>query len=392
MAENTNQTSENQDELSKKDFHEIMMQQYQLLNSQFSTIRQLQLDKEERSAEFDFTRLIPGFLRKKKNADGKESPSAFKSLFINLFNQSILLVSRYYKVILACGIAGLIYGIVIYFTATKIYTNTIKYNAGVLSNSFFEPIVNKLGQMTDDDKALAKSLGITQDEASKIVNIYFSEFRSYKLEKKVIINDTLTERVSYYPFFDIVISTTDNSILDNVEVGLTNYLSNNSYIKNRTDLLAYNYTQQLSDLNEQVKNLDTLSNTAVAFLRQTENNKYYVKETGLGGNGGIILSQDEKINDIIGNVLRESRYINNQRMVIYEQLALIEKDDFQLIDSHSSSTSSSFPKGKHIIMYTIYGIFFGICLAIILTIFKLLQKKAALLEKAESENQATTAV
>ncbi|MBR4215699.1 MAG: hypothetical protein IKR94_10305, partial [Bacteroidales bacterium] len=92
------------------------------------------------------------------------------------------------------------------------------------------------------------------------------------------------------------------------------------------------------------------------------------------------------------NVLRESRYINNQRMVIYEQLALIEKDDFQLIDSHSSSTSSSFPKGKHIIMYTIYGIFFGICLAIILTIFKLLQKKAALLEKAESENQATTAV
>ena len=239
--------------------------------------------------------------------------------------------------------------------------------------------------MTDDDKALAKILGITEDEASKIANISFSEFRGYKLEKKVIINDTLTERVSYYPFFDIVVSTTDNSILDNVETGLTNYLSTNSYIKNRTNLLAYNYNQQLSDLNEQVKSLDTLSNTAVAFLRQTDNNKYYVKETGLGGNGGIILSQDEKINDIIGNVLKESRFINNQRMVIYEQLALIEKDDFQLIDSHSSSTTSSFPKVKHIVLYTFYGLFLGVGVAFILTIFKLLQKKAAKLEKIESE-------
>ena len=50
MAENTKQNLENQEELSKKDFHEIMMKQYELLNSQFNTIRQLQLDNEERSA------------------------------------------------------------------------------------------------------------------------------------------------------------------------------------------------------------------------------------------------------------------------------------------------------------------------------------------------------
>ena len=65
---NNEQNINNQDnksDLREKDFHEIVMKQYELINSQFNTIRQMQIDQEERDAEFDLSRLIPGFLRKK---------------------------------------------------------------------------------------------------------------------------------------------------------------------------------------------------------------------------------------------------------------------------------------------------------------------------------------
>ena len=53
---NNEQNINNQDnksDLSKKDFHEIVIKQYELINSQFNTIRQMQIDQEERDAELD---------------------------------------------------------------------------------------------------------------------------------------------------------------------------------------------------------------------------------------------------------------------------------------------------------------------------------------------------
>lgn len=186
MAENTNLNSENQEELSKKDFHEIMMKQYELLNSKFNTICQLQLDNEGRSSEFDFTRLIPGFLGKKQTDDNGANTVKQKSIFTRLFNSTILLFAHNFKLIAAFTLVGLILGIIVYFTTQEVFTNTIKYNSGVLTNNFFRPIVNKLGDMTDDNRSLAKALGITEEEASKVTNIEFIEFREYQVEKKGI--------------------------------------------------------------------------------------------------------------------------------------------------------------------------------------------------------------
>ncbi|MBQ1883420.1 MAG: hypothetical protein II165_00235, partial [Bacteroidales bacterium] len=120
MAENTNKTSENQEELSKKDFHEIMMKQYELLNSQFNTIRQLQIDNEERSAEFDFTRLIPGFLRKKKNNAEKTENNSKKGVLSRFFNYSILSIAKSFKIVVALTLLGFILGIVFYATSDSL--------------------------------------------------------------------------------------------------------------------------------------------------------------------------------------------------------------------------------------------------------------------------------
>ena len=58
MAENTQQNLENQDnnELSEKDLHDIVLKQYELLNNQSHTIRQLQIDKDEMGEEFSITK------------------------------------------------------------------------------------------------------------------------------------------------------------------------------------------------------------------------------------------------------------------------------------------------------------------------------------------------
>ncbi|MBQ3619133.1 MAG: hypothetical protein II939_13345, partial [Bacteroidales bacterium] len=260
MAENTNKTSENQEELSKKDFHEIMMKQYELLNSQFNTIRQLQIDNEERSAEFDFTRLIPGFLRKKKNNAEKTENNSKKGVLSRFFNFSILSIAKSFKIVVALTLLGFILGIVFYSTSDRNYLSKIKYSSGALGNSFFAGQIENLGTMAKSaSNILAERLNIPIEEAEKIKNIDFQVYTQYVATRKKIINDSTIVEQTYYPFFEVLLTITDNSVLPIAEQKLTEYLSNNQYIENRLSTMASGIKSQVEDLSKQITNMDSLT-------------------------------------------------------------------------------------------------------------------------------------
>lgn len=386
MAENTNQTSENQEELSKKDFHEIMMKQYELLNSQFNTIRQLQIDNEERSAEFDFSRLIPGFLRKKKNNAEKTENNSKKGVLSRFFNFSILSIAKSFKIVVALTLLGFILGIVFYSTSDRNYLSKIKYSSGALGNSFFAGQIENLGTMAKSaSNILAERLNIPIEEAEKIKNIDFQVYTQYVATRKKIINDSTIVEQTYYPFFEVLLTITDNSVLPIAEQKLTEYLSNNQYIENRLSTMASGIKSQVEDLSKQITNMDSLTSAAIHRIKNTNENHFFVKETGIDGKG-IILNQGEPVNGIINSIINDTKITSAKKGLLTEQLADIDNDKFALVEHFSASNTPFFPRLRTIVFYTLYGLALGIIIAFTISIWKAIVKKVNDLEKSEASN------
>ncbi len=386
MAENTNLNSENQEELSKKDFHEIMMKQYELLNSQFNTIRQLQIDNEERSAEFDFTRLIPGFLRKKKNNAEKTENNSKKGVLSRFFNFSILSIAKSFKIVVALTLLGFILGIVFYSTSDRNYLSKIKYSSGALGNSFFAGQIENLGIMAKSaSNILAERLNISIEEAEKIKNIDFKVYTQYVATRKKIINDTTIVEQTYYPFFEVLLTITDNSVLPIAEQKITEYLSNNQYIENRLSTMASGIKSQVEDLSKQISNMDSLTSAAIQRIKTSNDNQFFVKETGIDGKG-IILNQGEPVNGIINSIINDTKITSAKKGLLTEQLADIDNDKFTLVEHFSASNTPFFPRLRTIVFYTLFGLALGIIIAFTISIWKAIVKKVNDLEKSEASN------
>lgn len=385
---NNEQNINNQDnksDLKEKDFHEIVMKQYELINSQFNTIRQMQIDQEERDAEFDLSRLIPGFLRKKKGNDEKnpnDVQTKKKSVFGRLFDFLLLAFATNIKIIAAFTIIGIIIGIATYFYAEKIYDSTIRYSSGIITHDFYEGSIKELGTIAiNAPEYLAIKLNIDKKDAIKIKNIKFKVYEGFTRTKKRQVNDTTIENYTYFPFFDVVLSVTDNSVLDAAEKGLTEYLGNSSYVDDRLKSLSVGFRTQLEDIEKQLSNMDSITQAAISHMNGSKENQFFVKETGLDGKG-LILNQTEPVGGIITSVINESKASTAQKALLTEQLADIDNDRFKLIESHSVSNKPSSPTLKTVIIYAVIWSILGFVAALIKITFLKLKNRVKELEKA----------
>jgi len=368
--------------LNEKDFHDIVLKQYELINQQYNTIRQMQIDQEERDAEFDLSRLIPGFLRKKKNtADNTSEPRKDSCLFRKFFNYLLLVSYKNFVLIVIVAVLALTYGLIVSFSTEKTFESKIKFASGVLTNSYYEGTIENLGIIARSASSyLAKKINITEEEASKIKNIKFNEFKNYTETKKKIINDSTFEEVSFYPFFEVTLYVTDNSILDNVEKGLIDYLEKDSYTNERVDMMAAGINSQLKDLDKFMSNLDSMSTAATHRMISNSNNNFFVKETGLDSKG-IILNQNEPLSQIISTITENNKDFSQLKGVLTEQQAELSSK-FGIVESH---TISNKPIGYswYVVLYLILGIVLGFVLAILKTEISKAVKKAKILSEQE---------
>ena len=219
--------------------------------------------------------------------------------------------------------------------------------------------------------------------ANKIKQIQFQEFTEYRATKKKMVNDSTFQEYSYYPFFEIVLMVSDNSVLQEAEEKITSYLGDNQYISERLSTMASGIKSQVEDLSKQISNMDSLTSAAVTRVKNSTENQFFIKETGLDGKG-IILNQGEPINGIINTIIKDARITSAKKGMLMEQLADIANDRFALVEHFTVSNSYQFPKLSSIIVYTVMGFIFGIIVAFGIAIFKLIAKKVDELEKSEA--------
>lgn len=383
---NNEQNINNQDnksDLREKDFHEIMMKQYELINSQFNTIRQMQIDQEERDAEFDLSRLIPGFLRKKKNENKETNTPTEKkpSVLRKFFDFLLLAFAKNLILIGAFTIVGIVLGISSYFSSEKIYDSTIRYSSGVIDLSFYEGNIKELGSVAlNAPEYLSTKLNIPAEEAAKIKNLKFKVYDGFTRTKKRQVNDSVIEEYTYFPFFDVILSVTDNSVLDAAEKGLTEYLGNSSYVEDRLKSLSIGFRTQLNDIEKQLVNMDSITQAAISHMNGSKDNQFFVKETGLDGKG-LILNQTEPVGGIITSVINESKATTAQKALLTEQLADIDNDKFKLIESHSVSNRPSSPTLKMVIINAAIWCVLGFIATLIKITFVHLKNRVKELEK-----------
>ena len=385
--ENTQNTNnqDNKSDLREKDFHEIVMKQYELINSQFNTIRQMQIDQEERDAEFDLSRLVPGFLRKKKN-DNEDTKTEGKKHDVVRFLQtcfefSLLSIAKNVPIILVFTILGLVYGVVYFINSEKIFESTMRFSSGVLSNSFYEGSIKDLHFTAINAPAyLSKKLNISEDDALKIRNIAYKEYHGYVSTKKRQVNDSVIESYEYYPFFEVQLFVTDNSVLDTVEKSLIEYFDNNPYIGDKLASLSAGIRSQLKDCDMQMQNMDSIFQASINHLNKNSEKQYFIKETGLDSRG-LILNQSEPVGGIINSILLEYKNVSAQKSLLVEQLADVDRDKFQIVETHSVSNNPVSPRFRHIVIYTFIGFIFGFIIVLIKIVFTKLRDRVQELEK-----------
>ncbi|MBR4267268.1 MAG: hypothetical protein IKQ46_14530 [Bacteroidales bacterium] len=372
-----------QENLNEKDFHDIVMKQYELINSQFNTIRQMQIDQEERDAEFDLTRLIPKFLRKNKNENAKQKIEKNKDN--KLFKFILLSIAKYFKLIIIFTLLGFVYAIYNYCTTPKIYESKIKFASGALTNSYFEGQVEALGNIARNaPEYLTEKINISKDQARNIQNIKFSNFKDYTETRKRVVNDTTFESYEIYPFFEVSLYVTDNSILDDVEKGITEYLGNNPYINQRISTMSVSIENQLKDIEKHMDNLDTVIYAIIHNFQQTDKQKFFIKETGLDSKG-IILNQNEPVNEILQFVTKSNEDFISMKGLLTDQLADIKSSKFSLVEKHTLSNNPFAPKLTSFVNYLIFGFVIGVFAAIFVGGITTLMKKMNEIAKSEND-------
>ena len=380
MAENTQQNLENQDnnELSEKDLHDIVLKQYELLNNQSHTIRQLQIDKDEMGEEFSITKIFSIFKRdKKKDDNGEKRKGFFSRIFLGIhavFIWFIKLVFNSLPTVAICTGLGLAFGLFIYFTCDRIYESKIVYSSGVLTNDFYRSNAQVLSDAAKySPEALAKVLKIDVATAEKVVGIEFDEYEGYESQKVVQVNDTTNAYVMYYPFFSLTFSVTDGTVMDEVEEGTYVFLSNNTYAEKQLNSKLATLKNQMEELEKNKAANDSLNVAVNKKIAGNEKDQYFIKETGMDGKG-IILSQETDVDKVLNTITNiNNQYVNNKKR-IQDQIDRIENNKFETVSHHTSGFKLVFPRVRHIVLYTFYGFLMGTVIALLIMIVKNLKK------------------
>ncbi|MBQ3619788.1 MAG: hypothetical protein II939_16705, partial [Bacteroidales bacterium] len=124
---------------------------------------------------------------------------------------------------------------------------------------------------------------------------------------------------------------------------------------------------------------------AIHRIKNTNENQFFVKETGIDGKG-IILNQGEPVNGIINSIINDTKITSAKKGLLTEQLADIDNDKFALVEHFSASNTPFFPRLRTIVFYTLYGLALGIIIAFTISIWKAIVKKVNDLEKSEASN------
>ncbi len=359
------------------DVYEMLIKQQHLILQQSE---QLSKERETRKAEedeIDLRRLIPNFLRKKReeergstNKEGGVSPAEIAGkiadtgyektkgivFYVAAAVKSYLEgLKRFMLFVAFSAVLGLSYGLYIFMKMEKVYESRMIIDPGNLEQEFYFSLLEGLDRIArnNDKSELIRKLGLEAEIAKKVTRVHYSEYWDYQIIKEEATDST--DVVYDYPFFTVTINITDNSVLLDLETAIFQYLEKNDYTRKKREIKKELLKQDVAQFDQELQLLDSLKQSVINRInkKQTENDQYFVKESPLSPNG-IILSQDEKLEIEPMQPFNESQRLYKEKAQVKEELLNLGTD-FLLIDGFSAVDRPIFPRIKHILWYMFLG-------------------------------------
>lgn len=257
------------------------------------------------------------------------------------------------------------------------------YLNGGVQNSLF----NKLNQLCEEEnhQQLAKILGLSVFEAKMIKGISVEQVLSgqesldfevlknslgEKLNKEGEVNHIIEKiQEESGSTYKIKVAVYDPSILENLETPLINYIRSNEFIKKRIEINRTNLLAKRSQLEAEIKKLDTLGNMIqqgmLASAKEPFNNPTQ-----------IILGEREITSPL--DIIKEGDRKFNEMLEIDKDLFI--QTDFEVIDGLVSFNK---PSGTPTLWVIVYSFLVSVAISYLLIFLIGLNK---LLNKLEDKN------
>ncbi len=277
------------------------------------------------------------------NANPSNDELDLLELLANVFNA----IQRNFLTIILSLVLGIALGLVYYKTATNQYTSRMLFSS-TMPESYGKTQIEKLQKLiSEQSPLLAGALNLSNEETRKLIRVKIenTSIRKFEIQRNGM-KESAEETVVL-----LEVRTSDNTIWPKLTNGLINYLENNSFVRLRMDQQKKYYTQLITRLDIEIKDLELLKTKVLNGVVSS-----YSKD-------GVILMDPSGISGNIINLTKEKIEFQNM---------LENINSIQIIEGFTVFERPTWP---NLLISVAIGIFLGVAMAITMIVSKAVRQR-----------------
>jgi len=189
----------------------------------------------------------------------------FLSSTLNFFVTIIIFLIRKSLWIVSFTLAGFLIGYLLYSTSVPVFSSWMEGNTGDLDNRIVIDHINRLNQVTGNNKLLAEYLNIKVEQAEQISSIgafYGIDINRDKVPDFIDFNNSYNPRdtgqVRLPSFIYIKVTVFDETILPALRNGLIQYIDDSPYIQEFYNISRRQKLQTIAEIQTEIEKIDSL--------------------------------------------------------------------------------------------------------------------------------------
>jgi hypothetical protein len=194
-----------------------------------------------------------------KNGNGSYQPDELD--IINMIGKTVSFIRRFKMILGGCLLAGLAFGIYLYFTSPPQFTTRLIVHSMFLSNQ--EDI-----EIVDNWKEL-----LGKKEKVQLTNLMNSNLKIIEKLSEISAEEILkTYAVNNPNGFIINVTVKDNSILDELQKGIVYGLNNSPYVKEKIETKKARDRELIKKTSDEITKLNTTKQTVDSLMQTNQSN------------------------------------------------------------------------------------------------------------------------
>ena len=277
------------------------------------------------------------------NANPSNDELDLLELLANVFNA----IQRNLLIIIISLVLGIAVGVLHYKTAGRQYTSRMLFSS-TMPESYGKTQIEKLQKLIGEQSTLlAAALNLSSEETSQLVRVKIenTSIRKFEIQRRDA-KESVEETIVL-----LEVRTTNNTLWPKLTTGFINYLENNSFVKLRVDQQKNFYTQLVTSLDKEIKDLELLKSKILSGAIST-----YSKD-------GMILMDPSSISSQIIDLTKEKIEFQNK----LENVNVI-----QIIEGFTVFENPTWP---NLLVSVAIGLFLGAAVAIAIMVTKAVRQR-----------------